>query len=55
MLRSVKGSHVLLTHHRRVVDEATGFLLGAMSDHRSSCSRFRATEMTACIMYIIVM
>jgi hypothetical protein len=32
MLRSVKVPHVLLTHHMRVVNEANGFLLGAMSD-----------------------
>ncbi len=31
MLRKVKVP-VLLTHHLRVVDEATGFLMGAMSD-----------------------
>jgi pimeloyl-ACP methyl ester carboxylesterase len=35
MLRSVKVSHVLLTHHLRVVDEATGFLLGAMTDQQA--------------------
>ncbi|MCI0636054.1 MAG: alpha/beta hydrolase, partial [Actinobacteria bacterium] len=32
MLRSVKVPSVLLTHHRRIADEASGFLLGAMSD-----------------------
>jgi len=32
MLRSVKVPRVLLTHHMRMVDEATGFLLGAMAD-----------------------
>ena len=32
MLRSVKVSSVLLTHHRRITDDASGFLLGAMSD-----------------------
>jgi pimeloyl-ACP methyl ester carboxylesterase len=32
MLRSVKVSHVLLTHHFRVVDEHTGSLLGALAD-----------------------
>jgi pimeloyl-ACP methyl ester carboxylesterase len=35
MLRSVKVSSVLLTHHRRIVDDATGFLLGAMSDQQA--------------------
>jgi len=32
MLRSAQVPAVLLTHHRRIVDEATGFLLGAMTD-----------------------
>ena len=32
MLRSVKVSHVLLTHHFRVVEEQSGTLLGALSD-----------------------
>ena len=32
MLRDVKVRHVLLTHHLRVVDEATGRLLGALAD-----------------------
>jgi pimeloyl-ACP methyl ester carboxylesterase len=35
MLRSVKVPHVLLTHHMRIVDDATGFLLGAMSDQQA--------------------
>jgi pimeloyl-ACP methyl ester carboxylesterase len=35
MLRSVKVSSVLLTHHRRTIDDATGFLLGAMSDQQA--------------------
>ena len=35
MLRSVKVADVLLTHHQRVVDPATGFLLGAMSDQQA--------------------
>jgi pimeloyl-ACP methyl ester carboxylesterase len=35
MLRSVKAPFVLLTHHMRVVDDATGFLLGAMSDQQA--------------------
>ena len=35
MLRSVKVPSVLLTHHRRVTDDATGFLLGAMSDQQA--------------------
>ncbi len=34
MLRSVKVP-VLLTHHFRVVDEATGDLMGAMSDQQA--------------------
>jgi pimeloyl-ACP methyl ester carboxylesterase len=32
MLRSVKVSSVLLTHHMRIEDASTGFLFGAMSD-----------------------
>jgi pimeloyl-ACP methyl ester carboxylesterase len=36
MLRSVKVSSVLLTHHMRIIDEATGFLLGAMSDQQAT-------------------
>jgi pimeloyl-ACP methyl ester carboxylesterase len=35
MLRSVKVSAVLLTHHMRMTDDATGFLLGAMSDQQA--------------------
>jgi pimeloyl-ACP methyl ester carboxylesterase len=35
MLRSVTVEHVLLTHHTRVVNEANGFLLGAMSDQQA--------------------
>lgn len=32
MLRSVNVPHVLLTHHFRLVDEATGTLMGALAD-----------------------
>jgi pimeloyl-ACP methyl ester carboxylesterase len=35
MLRGVAVSSVLLTHHRRVTDDASGFLLGAMSDRQA--------------------
>src|SRR5262245_60624811 len=35
MLRDVKVQHVLLTHHMRVVNDANGFLLGAMSDQQA--------------------
>jgi pimeloyl-ACP methyl ester carboxylesterase len=35
MLRSVKVPSVLLTHHMRVTDEATGFLLGALTDRQA--------------------
>jgi pimeloyl-ACP methyl ester carboxylesterase len=35
MLRSVKVPAVLLTHHARVTDDASGFLLGAMSDQQA--------------------
>ena len=34
MLRSVKVP-VLLTHHRRITDDSTGFLFGAMSDQQA--------------------
>lgn len=39
MLRSVKVPHVLLTHHTRAVDEATGFLLGALTDQQAQRTR----------------
>jgi pimeloyl-ACP methyl ester carboxylesterase len=32
MLSSVRVTHVLFTHHLRVVDEGTGFLMGAIAD-----------------------
>ena len=35
MLRSVKVGSVLLTHHMRIVDDSSGFLLGAMSDQQA--------------------
>ena len=35
MLRNVKVSSVLLTHHMRVIDDASGFLFGAMSDQQA--------------------
>jgi pimeloyl-ACP methyl ester carboxylesterase len=35
MLRSVKVPSVLLTHHMRITDEASGFLFGAMSDQQA--------------------
>jgi len=35
MLRNVKVSSVLLTHHMRITDAASGFLLGAMSDQQA--------------------
>jgi len=35
MLRNVKVSSVLLTHHMRITDEASGFLFGAMSDQQA--------------------
>jgi len=40
MLRSVKVPAVLLTHHRRLWNEESGFLLGAMSD--AQAQRVRA-------------
>jgi pimeloyl-ACP methyl ester carboxylesterase len=39
MLRSVKVERVLLTHHMRHVDDATGRLLGAMSDLQAARAR----------------
>jgi pimeloyl-ACP methyl ester carboxylesterase len=36
MLRAVKVPHVLLTHHLRVVDEASGVLLGALTDAQAN-------------------
>jgi pimeloyl-ACP methyl ester carboxylesterase len=36
MLRSVKVPNVLLTHHMRITDDTTGFLLGAMSDQQAA-------------------
>ena len=35
MLRNVKVSSVLLTHHMRITDDASGVLLGAMSDQQA--------------------
>jgi pimeloyl-ACP methyl ester carboxylesterase len=35
MLRGVNVSSVLLTHHMRITDDASGFLLGAMSDQQA--------------------
>ena len=35
MLRSVKVPAVLLTHHKRIQDDAGGFLLGALSDQQA--------------------
>ena len=35
MLRSVKVPAVLLTHHMRITDAASGFLFGAMSDQQA--------------------
>jgi pimeloyl-ACP methyl ester carboxylesterase len=35
MLQSVKVPSVLLTHHMRSTDDATGFLLGALSDQQA--------------------
>lgn len=35
MLRSVRVSSVLLTHHMRIINDENGFLLGAMSDQQA--------------------
>jgi len=39
MLRSVKVPSVLLTHHRRIQNDANGFLFGAMSDQQAQRAR----------------
>jgi hypothetical protein len=39
MLRSVTVGSVLLTHHARITDETTGFMLGAMSDQQAGRAR----------------
>jgi Alpha/beta hydrolase family len=39
MLRSVRTPQVLLTHHMRHVDPATGALIGAMSDQQAARAR----------------
>ena len=44
MLRSVKVGSVLLTHHRRNLDETTGVLLGAMSDQQAQRVRDLLSE-----------
>jgi pimeloyl-ACP methyl ester carboxylesterase len=44
MLRSVKAPAVLLTHHMRVVNEANGFLFGAMTDQQATRVRTLLTD-----------
>jgi pimeloyl-ACP methyl ester carboxylesterase len=44
MLRRVKSPSVLLTHHMRTVDDASGFLLGAMTDQQAQRVRELLTE-----------
>lgn len=44
MLRSVKVGNVLLTHHGRFVDPATGFLLGAMTDQQAARAQALLTD-----------
>jgi pimeloyl-ACP methyl ester carboxylesterase len=51
MLRSVTAPAVLLTHHLRVVDEATGFLLGAMTDQQAQRARDLLTGAGVAVTY----
>jgi pimeloyl-ACP methyl ester carboxylesterase len=44
MLRHVKSPSVLLTHHMRIVDDASGFLLGAMTDQQAQRVQELLTE-----------
>jgi pimeloyl-ACP methyl ester carboxylesterase len=43
MLRSVKVPSVLLTHHMRIIDDASGFLFGAMSDQQAERVQYLLT------------
>ncbi len=51
MLRSTVVPHVLLTHHMRIVDDATGFLLGAMSDRQAERARALLADAGATVDY----
>jgi pimeloyl-ACP methyl ester carboxylesterase len=51
MLRSVKSPSVLLTHHMRIVDDASGFLLGAMTDQQAQRVRELLTESGTAVDY----
>jgi pimeloyl-ACP methyl ester carboxylesterase len=51
MLRSVKSPSVLLTHHMRIVDDASGFLLGAMTDQQAQRVRELLTEAGTAVDY----
>jgi pimeloyl-ACP methyl ester carboxylesterase len=51
MLRSVKSPSVLLTHHMRIVDDASGFLLGAMTDQQAQRVRDLLTEAGTAVDY----
>ena len=51
MLRSVKVPAVLLTHHRRIVNDANGFLFGAMSDPQASRVRELLTAVGVDVTY----
>lgn len=44
MLRSVTVPSVLLTHHMRIVDDDSGFLLGAMTDQQAQRAQALLTE-----------
>jgi pimeloyl-ACP methyl ester carboxylesterase len=51
MLRSVKVPSVLLTHHMRITDEASGFLFGAMSDQQAQRVRDLLTSAGVDVQY----
>ena len=51
MLRRVRVPHVLLTHHFRIVDEATGRLLGAMTDLQAQRVQELLAEAGASVTY----
>ena len=51
MLRHVKSPSVLLTHHMRIVDDASGFLLGAMTDQQAQRVQELLTEAGTAVDY----
>jgi pimeloyl-ACP methyl ester carboxylesterase len=51
MLRSAKVPSVLLTHHGRITDDASGFLFGAMSDQQAQRVRDLLTRAGVDVQY----